>query len=62
MPVAAMQRARKAIRSWPGNRAKLERKADPGIQKEPDKKKAQGHGTTNRGRTGGSDADHRNAK
>ena len=42
MPVAAMQRAPKAIRLWLGNRAKLERKADPGIQKEPDKKKAQG--------------------
>ena len=41
VPVTAMQRAQKAITSWFGNRAKLERKADPGIQKEPDKKEAQ---------------------
>ena len=41
VPAASMQRVRKATRSRLGNRAKLERRADPGIPKEPNKKKAQ---------------------
>ena len=41
VPVASMQRARKAIRSWLNNRGKLECRTDPGIPKEQNRKKAQ---------------------
>ena len=41
VPVSSIQRARKAIRSWLQNKGRLDRRADPGIPKEQNKKKAQ---------------------
>ena len=41
VPVASIQRARKAIGSWLQNKGRLDCRADPGIPKEQNKKKAQ---------------------
>ena len=41
VPTASMQTVRKAIRTWLRNGAKLERREDPGILKEPNRPKAQ---------------------